>query len=150
MRTRIPPPVIGIFAAFLIWALDQWLPGARIDFPGRHAAALSLWLASLLIEVLSIGHFLKARTTVNPMRPERAATLVTSGIYRLTRNPMYVSLAGLLLGWAVWLGNPTGLIVIALFVALMNRVQIIPEERALAAKFGDDYAAYKARVRRWL
>ncbi len=150
MKTRIPPPFIGFLAALLILALDYLLPGARIDFPGQLIVTLVLVAASILVQILSIGRFRKVGTTINPLQPESAATLVTDGIFGLTRNPMYLSLALLLLALSVWLGNLIGLVVLAVFVVVITRWQIIPEEQALAAKFGDDFRQYKARVRRWL
>ena len=92
----------------------------------------------------------RARTTVNPLRPERASALVTTGVYRITRNPMYVGMALMLLAWAVLLASPAALAGPVTFIAYMNRFQIGPEEDALDTLFGPDYAAYRSRVRRWL
>ena len=94
--------------------------------------------------------FRRARTTVNPLRPANSSALVTSGIYRHTRNPMYLGMATLLAAWATWLGTPWALFGIVAFVAWITRFQIIPEERVLANLFGADFAAYRARVRRWI
>jgi len=102
------------------------------------------------IGIAGVRAFQRARTTVDPLRPEKASALVTSGIYRRTRNPMYVALAIALLGWAIWLGHPLALLGVAAFVAWINRFQIAPEERALRALFGPEFERYCSEVRRWL
>jgi len=87
---------------------------------------------------------------VNPLKPDSASALVVAGIYRWTRNPMYLGMATVLAAWGLYLANIGALAGVALFVAYMNRFQIAPEERALEARFGADFAAYRGRVRRWL
>jgi len=94
--------------------------------------------------------FRQSHTTVDPVHPERASTLVVGGVYRFTRNPMYLGFALLLLAWVVYLSAWLGVLVIALFVAYMNRFQIKAEERALESQFGQAFREYKKSVRRWL
>lgn len=94
--------------------------------------------------------FRRANTTVNPLKPQAASSLVTAGIYRYTRNPMYLGLLFLLVAWAVLLSSPFALLGPVAFVTYISRFQIVPEERVLAALFGAEYAAYQAGVRRWL
>ncbi|MEB0160908.1 isoprenylcysteine carboxylmethyltransferase family protein, partial [Pseudomonas sp. AH2 (2023)] len=91
----------------------------------------------------------RSRTTVNPLRPDKAAALVSGGVYRVTRNPMYVGMMLLLVAWAVYLDSAWVLAGPVAFVAYITRFQIAPEERVLRAKFAD-FDAYAARVRRWL
>ncbi|SMB27567.1 conserved protein of unknown function [Sterolibacterium denitrificans] len=91
-----------------------------------------------------------ARTTVNPLAPGRSNSVVRTGPYRFTRNPMYLGMALLLLAWCIHLRNPLAPLSILAFFVYIIRFQIIPEERALLAKFGDAYAAYLSDVRRWL
>ena len=93
--------------------------------------------------------FRRSRTTVNPLHPEQATALVTRGVYRLSRNPMYAGMLLLLLAWATRLSNTAALAGPLLFALYITRFQIIPEERALTALFGEKYAAYRAKVRRW-
>ena len=112
--------------------------------------AITLASACVIFELLAITQFLKARTTVNPLKPDKASELVTGGIYRISRNPMYVSLAGLLISLAIWLGQPLGLPFIAVFIVSMNKWQISPEEKVLSAKFGARYDEYCRSVPRWL
>ncbi len=90
------------------------------------------------------------KTTVNPLTPEATTTMVTSGIYRFTRNPMYLGFLLILAGWAIALSHLLAFVILPLFVWYMNRFQILPEERALASKFPEAFTAHKRSVRRWL
>jgi len=127
-----------------------WLPSWRIAVPGHAIVTVLLLLAAGAIGIAGVRAFARARTTVDPLRPERASTLVTSGIYRRTRNPMYVALAIALLAWALWLAHPLALLGVVAFMAWMSRHQIAPEERALQALFGAEFERYCSEVRRWL
>ncbi|MBS0662942.1 MAG: isoprenylcysteine carboxylmethyltransferase family protein [Verrucomicrobia bacterium] len=150
LELKVPPVALGLVLAALAAAVDHFTPTARIALPAAHQGAAILALAGLTIATLGVIAFRRARTTVNPLQPAAASALVVSGIYRLTRNPMYLGLLLVLLGWSVWLGNPATLFFPVLFVAHMNRFQIGPEERALTARFGAAFTAYQSRVRRWL
>ena len=149
-KVRVPPVALFVVVALLMWAVASWLPSWRIALPGRTVAAVLLLLVAGAIGIAGVRAFDRARTTVDPLRPERASALVTSGIYRRTRNPMYVALAIALLAWAVWLAHPLALPWVAAFVAWMNRYQIAPEEHALRALFGAEFERYCSEVRRWL
>jgi protein-S-isoprenylcysteine O-methyltransferase Ste14 len=94
--------------------------------------------------------FRRQRTTINPLHPEKTSSLVTGGIYRISRNPMYVGMALLLLAWAVYLESPAALLGIGAFIAYITRFQIIPEESLLSRHFGAEFENYRQRVRRWL
>jgi protein-S-isoprenylcysteine O-methyltransferase Ste14 len=94
--------------------------------------------------------FRRARTTISPVKASAASSLVTTGVYRFTRNPMYLGLLLTLLAWAAFLFNPVALLFVPIFVLYINRFQIKPEERTLSALFGGEYGAYQERVRRWL
>lgn len=115
----------------------------------RIPLAAVLAVTGIGFDLAGIVAFRRARTTVNPLRPEKASTLVTDGVYGITRNPMYVGMACLLLAWACWLAGAWTFAGPVLFVAYITRFQIVPEERVLRERFGD-YAAYSSRVRRWL
>jgi len=149
-KLRVPPVALFVVVALLMWAVASWLPSWQIALPGRTLVAVLLLLAAGAIGIAGVRAFQRARTTVNPLRPEKASALVTSGIYRRTRNPMYVALAIALLGWAIWLGHPLALLGVAAFVAWINRFQIAPEERALRALFGPEFERYCSEARRWL
>lgn len=147
LECRVPPPAVGLLCALLMYGLRGWLPAA-MPFPA--ALAWLLLLLGLLLDGSAVLSFIRRRTTVNPLTPQRSSTLVVSGFYRISRNPMYLGMLCLLLAWALWLGNWSALLGPLLFVLWISRFQILPEERALAARFGEAYRAYCQQVRRWL
>ena len=149
LEHRIPPPVVAVLLAAGMWMLAGVPPLLPLD-AYRTPAAIALVVIGIGFDFAGVVNFLQSRTTINPLRPHKAAVLVTRGIYRLTRNPMYVGLALLLVAWAVFWGSLWGFLGPVLFVLYMNRFQIGPEERALRGIFGEAYDAYAARVRRWL
>jgi len=146
----IPPPAIVALIAAMMWLTQRYSPTASLDLPGRSVAAALVAAAGLGLIIRAAICFRRARTTVNPLAPDRASSLVTAGPYRFSRNPMYVGDAALLLAWAIQLAAPVNAIWLALFVVCLDRLQIPREEAALAARFGRSYAAYRERVRRWL
>jgi protein-S-isoprenylcysteine O-methyltransferase Ste14 len=150
LETRVPPPVVVLLGALLIWGLRRTFPEEGIFIPGRRPIYWTLLALGLLALAAGIFEFRRARTTVNPTTPGAASALVTGGIYRFTRNPMYVGDVLILLAVAVFFSNPLGLAGVVLFVVWMNVLQIPAEERAMEARFGEPYLAYKQRVRRWL
>jgi len=151
---RIPPPLIDAACALLMAVLARALPALQLWPPlqGGAVAGLALALAALGAGVALVGlwQFHRARTPFNPLAPERARTLVTDGIYRLTRNPMYLGMLLVLAGWAVWLGNAASWLGLPLSMALLTVLQIAPEERILRQRFGAEFERYAARVRRWI
>jgi protein-S-isoprenylcysteine O-methyltransferase Ste14 len=148
-ENRIPPPLVLAAGAGFAWACSVWLPQASVDMPGSGGGAAFLAAAGLAVDLAALVSFLRARTTVNPLKPQAASALVTGGLYRISRNPMYLGQALLLAGWAVWMGNLLSLLAVPAFVAWIDRLQIAPEERALEAAFGDAFRDWAARVRRW-
>lgn len=149
LELKIPPLVWVVGCAICMWACAQWLPA--FNFNLEHASGLGVLLAALglAIAVSGILTFRKARTTVNPMRPEQAGSLVTGGPYRFTRNPMYLGMLLVLGGWFLHLHNLAALVFLPLYVTLLTTFQILPEERAMERLFGSEYADYKAAVSRW-
>jgi protein-S-isoprenylcysteine O-methyltransferase Ste14 len=133
-----------------MWSLSRQVPAAAFDFPGHAAMAMCLALTGFMVDLAGLASFRLARTTTNPLTPDATTALVVIGIYRYTRNPMYVGLLLVLVGWAVYLSNALCWAGILLAVMYLSRFQIIPEERVLAAKFGPAYTDYRANVRRWL
>lgn len=146
---RIPPLALVALLAALMAGLDAVMP-RRVDFPGRLLIALLLALAGIALAALSITTFRRARTTLDPRDPSRASALVTHGVFALSRNPIYAAFLLWLLAWCLVLGNPFALAGALVFLAWMNSVQIPAEERALAARFGEAFENYRARVRRWI
>jgi protein-S-isoprenylcysteine O-methyltransferase Ste14 len=115
----------------------------------RLPIAIGLSSLGALSSILGVLAFVKAKTTTNPLQPEKAGTLVTTGIYQFTRNPMYLGILCVILAWGVFLANGFSLILAVLFIPAMNFLQIMPEERAMELNFREHYVAYKAKVRRW-
>ena len=150
LETKVPPPVVAAAAALIIWGISQLTPQIEIPSSVRFVASLTLVVGGVTLAVAGFLSFRRARTTVHPTRPEEATSLVTTGIYRFTRNPMYLGLLLILVAWVVFLSSPWALLGAAAFVLYLSRFQIAPEERALLKLFGSEYASYKASVRRWL
>ncbi len=147
---KIPPPVIGLLVAVAMWLLTKDMPLYRFSFPLQSLLALLVLLAGLTIDFSALWSFRKAETTINPLKPENTSNVVTTGIYRYSRNPMYLGMLFILLAVAIYLGGVTSFILLPVFVWIINVNQIIPEERILQDKFGQPYNDYLASVRRWL
>jgi protein-S-isoprenylcysteine O-methyltransferase Ste14 len=150
LELKIPPPVLALCFALLMWLASSLVPSVVVPFGVRVGVALALVAIGQSISVSGMVSFRRAKTTVNPMKPSAASSLVTGGVYRFTRNPMYLGLSITLMGWAVFLSNPLALLAVPLFVLYVERFQIHPEERVLSSLFGAEYAAYREKVRRWL
>ena len=147
---KVPPPGLALVLAGAMYGVSWAFPELRFQSRASHALAVALAVAGLGFFVPAALAILRHRTTIDPRKPERSSTLVTRGIYRASRNPIYLGDVLLLLAWATYLGAPLAYAAVPLFVWWMNRFQIGPEERILAAKFGDEYRQYCRRVRRWL
>ena len=151
LELKIPPPLVAAAIASAMYVAASLLPPVLALSPGvRTFAALGLAGAGVCFDMAGLLVFRKAQTTISPLAPQRSSTVVTSGVYRLTRNPMYLGLVLILLGLAVYLASPWVLLGPVAFAAYITRFQIQPEERVLAARFGAAYTDYCARVRRWL
>jgi protein-S-isoprenylcysteine O-methyltransferase Ste14 len=150
LENRIPPPVVAVLVATGMWALARWWPIVAFSFPSPVLVGLAVACVGGGVSVMGAREFRRVKTTVNPLHPERASSIVTTGIYRFTRNPMYVGISLVLLGCFLAFGGLTAAVGLPAFIWYINRFQIAPEERLLEAKFGHEYAAYRARVRRWL
>ena len=150
LEHRIPPPIVCLLFGVLMWLVAGVSMRVPIPFQTRLGLALIWALAGIAIAMLGAQAFRRAQTTVNPLTPEAASSLVVGGIFRHTRNPMYLGLSSVLLGWAIYLAAPWALLGPVLFAAYITRFQIIPEERALAQNFGQAFAGYCAQVRRWI
>ena len=151
LELRVPPPLAGIVIAGGMWLAAS----SRFALPPVPAlapltAAIILVVAGVAVGLGGVISFRRARTTVNPLKPETTTALVSTGIYKLTRNPMYLGMLAVLLAWAAYLSSAWALLGPAAFALYITRFQIIPEERALQSLFGDEFAAYARRVRRWL
>jgi len=147
---RIPPVAILALTAGLNWVGARFCAALHVETGGRIIAATGLGMTGFLFCLLGIISFRIAQTTVSPKTPNAAKALVVAGIYRVSRNPMYFGFLLILLAETLWLQNLVGLLGASAFILYLNYFQIGPEERALAARFGKEYAAYTAHVRRWI
>lgn len=150
LNLKIPPPIVGLIIALSIFYLDRLVPSLKLELAAFKLLAYLFFCVGVVIEAWSVWLFFKARTTVNPLKPQKSKVLVANGMYRFTRNPMYLGMLMLLIGWAFWVGNPVGVPMLFVFVWYLTEFQIKPEEQVLSDKFGDQYVEYKQRVRRWL
>ena len=150
LELKVPPPVVALLIATAMWAVAR----STVDPDALTALRLPLTfgLAAIgaVFDLSALLAFHRAKTTVNPMKPGATSAIVQSGVYRFTRNPMYVGLVCFLCAWATYLWSGWALIGPLAFVGYISRFQIAPEEETLARLFGEDYLAYKAKVRRWL
>jgi protein-S-isoprenylcysteine O-methyltransferase Ste14 len=150
LELKIPPPLVALVVAGAMWELAKFTFQVELSGSLRHAVAGVLFLSGVLFTLSAMLTFRRSKTTVNPLKPETATALVSGGPFRVSRNPMYLGLLLVLVGWAVLLGAPWSLAGPVAFVLYIQRFQIIPEERVLAMKFGVAHVQYCARVRRWL
>ena len=148
LENKIPPAVVWLVCALIMKSIAYVLP--FVGLPHLPIVALVMTLIGIGAGIAGILSFYKARTTINPLEPSQATHFVSEGIYKLSRNPMYVGLVCCLVSWAIWLSYLLPWLGVLLFIAYMTRFQIIPEERVLRQKFGDEYQNYCLKVRRWL
>jgi protein-S-isoprenylcysteine O-methyltransferase Ste14 len=150
LELKVPPPIVALVLALLMWLTPAYAGLVPMPLMARVLWAVLLVCVGQGVAIAGMLAFRRAKTTVNPVKASLASSLVVQGVYRYTRNPMYVGLLLALLAWAVFLANPFSLLWVVLFVLYITRFQIIPEERVLTSLFGDEYEAYKGGVRRWV
>ena len=148
LDTKIPPPIIAILIGVCIYFSRGWLPQFESDY--LFYAGLGCELLAVVINLTAIFSFIKNKTTINPVKLHTVTSLVTTGVFAFSRNPMYLGLLLFLFGFALQVNVVGGIPLLLLFVLYINRFQIIPEERALAEKFGDEFQEYSKKVRRWI
>ena len=149
MELRLPPVLVFLFFGLLMYLTATFLPVGFFDFTGRKVLFKILLVVAFLIALIAIFQFYRAKTTVDPTKPNKTSHLVVGGIFKFSRNPMYLAMLLVLLAFGVILGNAFNTLVAAAFVGYMNRFQIIPEERILLDKFGRTYKEYCTLTRRW-
>jgi protein-S-isoprenylcysteine O-methyltransferase Ste14 len=150
LEVKIPPPAVAAAIAVAMWGTSRLAPLLQVPSAVRLGVAATILLVGIGFSAGGVLAFRRARTTLNPTKPEQASSLVSSGVYRVTRNPMYVGLSFQLVAWAVFLSSAWALLGPVAFVLYIGRFQITPEERALAKLFGSEFTDYQAKVRRWL
>ena len=150
LELKIPPPAVAVLVGLAMWFASRVGPSLELPLLARGITFAVIALAGGAAGLSGNLAFKRAQTTPNPFKPQNASSLVITGVYRFTRNPMYLGLLLVLLGWATFLCSVFALLGPVAFVAYIARFQIVPEERVLLAKFGAPYSEYLASVRRWL
>lgn len=150
LELKVPPPAVAVFAAAIMWALSRVTPSLQVPTDIRLSLALAVALAGIGFCAAGVISFRLAKTTLNPTKPQLTSALVSSGIYTVTRNPMYVGLLLVLIALAIFLSSPWAVLGPAAYFLYIGRFQISPEERALTTLFGAEYTAYLSKARRWL
>ncbi|MGI9221016.1 MAG: methyltransferase family protein [Woeseiaceae bacterium] len=150
MKHKIPPPIILALSGIAAWFVAKSEYAFTVDIPYALVPAVILAAAGFYVAGTALRQFKSAETTVNPLQPDAASSLVDAGIFSRTRNPMYLGLLLVLSGWVIWLQSAGNFLVLVLFVLYINELQIKPEEAALRKLFGQAYVDYCKRVRRWV
>ncbi len=150
MKLKLPPVVVLVLFALLMFFCAKVLPFGYFNFLRQTYLIYFLLGLSICIGIWAVIQFYKEKTTVDPMKPDKVSNLVTSGLYRYSRNPMYLAMLFMLIGFALWLGNAFNFLILAGFVHYMNKFQIFVEEEVLHKHFGKAYKTYCTKVRRWM
>ena len=150
LELKVPPPAQFVITAAAMFGVSKVAPDLKFSLKGSTALAVGLGAIGVGSAILGVTQFKKAQTTPNPQALEKVSSLVTSGMYQYSRNPMYVGLVLILLGWAFYLSHFLAFVLLPLFILYMTRFQIRPEEQMMARKFGKAYQTYLNKVRRWI
>ena len=148
LKTKIPPPVIALFFIALLYLSTYLIPAFRIDY--QTILAVICLVAGFSSAGIAFSQFKKWDTTIDPRKPENSTELVVGGVFKYSRNPMYVGLTMVLVSASLFLGAWSGLVLIPVFILVINRLQILPEEQAMKKLYGKQYTEYCKNVRRWI
>lgn len=148
MKNKIPPPIVTLFFGVCIYLSQELFP----EFNFEYFTILSYvsYFAGLSILILAVLLFRKQNTTVNPIKIDNASSLVTSGVFKFSRNPMYLGMVMILFGFALMFNLVGGILFVLLFMIYITKFQIRPEEEVMERLFGEDFIKYKHKVRMWL
>ena len=150
LENKIPPPIIALTSALLMWGISANSPNIALSTYVSMSLIIIILVSGLFFVLSGLVLFRRAHTTIDPTKPESATSLVSTGIYRISRNPMYLGLLLLLLAFLLYLATPLSVIGIIVFVLYVDQFQIKPEEKALQNRFGIEFTEYKSKVRKWL
>ncbi len=148
MKTKIPPPILALVMIVLIYLSSFFIESTTFNY--QRSLSVLVLILGLACAIPSFKLFARYKTTISPLKPSDATALVTEGMYRYSRNPMYLGLLLLTIASTIWFGTWFGIIINILLIFLINFLQIIPEEEALLEIFGEEYEEYKKNVRRWI
>jgi len=150
LELKIPPPAIAVLLGAAMWAFSRVTPSLHLPAGIRLALTIAVAAVAMGFSVAGVISFRRARTTLDPTKPQLTSSLVSTGIYAVTRNPMYVGLLLILIALAIFLSSAWALLGPVAYFLYIGRFQIAPEERALTALFGTEYTTYVSKVNRWL
>ena len=150
LELKIPPVLVTVIAALVMWILSNLIPIATYTTNWNIVLSSLLFCAGSLLALLGVIEFKKHQTTVDPRIPHQTERLVISGIYKISRNPMYLGFLLMLAGWAFFLSHFIAVLMLPVFIIYMNKYQIAAEERWMLEKFGDEFLIYTGKVRRWI
>ena len=150
LELKVLPPVIALVIALAMWAVSRFTKTYPLLGHARVGTAIAILVVGIAFMAMGVLALRRSRTTLNPTQPNTTSALVIGGVYRITRNPMYLGLFFVLIAIGLLLSSSWSLLGALAFALYIDRFQVVPEERALIELFGDEYAAYKANVRRWL
>ena len=148
MKTKIPPPILALVMIVLIYLSSFFIESTTFNYQG--SLSVLVLILGLACAIPSFKLFARYKTTISPLKPSDTTVLVTEGMYRYSRNPMYLGLLLITIASTIWFGTWLGIIINIVFIFLINFLQIIPEEEALLEIFGEEYEEYKKNVRRWI
>lgn len=150
LELKIPPLLLTAIFIGALFAVSYGVPAASFPFPYHSIAGAAFVAAGIAMVLGAALQFRMLQTTLDPRNPGKASRFVARGFYRISRNPMYLGMALVLIGCACWLANVLAYTLVFIFCVYLTEFQIKPEERSLQEKFGEEYLSYKARVRRWI
>ena len=150
MKLKIPPALQVAVFALLMWAVKKVTTTTHFTFEAQNLMSKLIFGIGVLIILVAVYSFKKSKTTVDPTAPEKASNLVIVGIYKISRNPMYLGMLLMLIAFALRLGSIYNIPFVILYVWYITKFQIKPEEKALAKLFGPTYLNYCNTVRRWI
>jgi protein-S-isoprenylcysteine O-methyltransferase Ste14 len=150
MKLKVPPALLFLICVALMWGINWLIAAQRLEFLYQKWVAVLFIGFGVILGILGVFEFTKLSTTVNPHKPENTSKLVTSGVYRFSRNPMYAGLLFCLVGIGIYFGNLWSFLVIPVFIWYMNEFQVKPEEVVMRQKFGSDFKEYSEKVNRWI
>ena len=148
MKNTIPPPIVTLICALLIYLSKPIFPEHNFNYSSE--LSLFFLIFGFIIILISFQRFKKEKTTINPINIEKASSLVTGGIFKYSRNPMYLGMLLILISIAISFNFYGGMLIVGLFIYFITYFQILPEEKAMLKLFGDDFINYKNKTRRWL
>ncbi|HHX8481224.1 MULTISPECIES: methyltransferase family protein [Vibrio] len=150
LELKVPPVVVFLLVILLMYGLTVLVPSLNISVPFVEVVVGGLTLLSGYMGIAGVYEFHKVKTTVNPVKPDTASSVVRTGVFSFSRNPMYMALLLLIIAIGLWWQHLSVVLCSVVFVSYMNRFQIKPEERVLERLFGEEYVDYKNHVRRWI